>query len=480
MNVFPVILSGGSGKRLWPLSSSIQPKQFLKLFSNYSLFQEIILKTNQLNSSDLLIHRFLIVTNLEHRFLVVQQLKEISIENYEIILEPVALNTAPALTFAANMAVTLSENPVLIVLPCDQYIESKEIFLDTIYLALSVAIQGSIVTLGIEPDFPHTGYGYLKVSPDLEPNVYDVLQFVEKPKLEKAKLFIREKTYKWNSGIFILLASTWLDAISFFEPNLSNLIRKSFDNKYILHGFVNPGLDEYIKSPNISIDFSVMEKCVSSSKFSMKMILLNTRWTDLGNYESIWKFSSRDNNFNAIHGNVLPHNTTNSFLYSSDKLIVVSHVNNIIVVETSDEILVANIAYSETIKDIVNDFEILGKAKESSRKKVLRPWGYYEILNEGLNFKVKRISIKPQASLSLQSHKYRSEHWVVVKGSAYVSCENKTFNLQEGESTFIPINARHRLSNTTDYDIEIIEVASGSYLGEDDILRFEDEYGRAL
>lgn len=480
MNVFPVILCGGSGKRLWPLSRLSHPKQFLNFFSSYSLFQETILRINQLKSDTFSIVKFLIVTSSKHRFLVVKQLEEMSVENYEIILEPVSLNTAPALTFAAHMASSLSQNPLLIVLPCDQLIENTKTFINAINQALFAAVEGSIVTLGIEPDSPHTGYGYLKVSADSNTNIRNVLQFIEKPDLESANSFIESKNYKWNSGIFILLSSTWIKAISSFSPDLASFTRESFDKKSILFGFIKPDFDAYIKNPNISIDFSVMEKCIPPSIFLIKMVPLNTKWTDLGNFESIWKFSSLDKNSNAIYGDVILNNTSNSFLHSSSKLVVVSDLDNLIVVETSDAILIANKDYPESIKDIVNNLESLERVEKDSHKKVFRPWGFYEVIDNGPSFKVKRISINPQASLSLQSHKFRSEHWVIIKGTAHVTCENKTFDLNEGESTFIPTNAKHRLSNKTNKDIELIEIATGHYLGEDDILRFEDKYGRAI
>jgi len=480
VNIFPVILCGGSGKRLWPLSRNSHPKQFLKFFSGYSLFQETILRISQLSPDKFSIIKFLIVTNSNYRFLVLQQLKEISVENYEIILEPVSLNTAPALTFSAYLALTLSDDPLLVVLPCDQFIDNTDIFIDAINQALSFAERDSIVTLGVEPDRPHTGYGYLEVSVDLNTNVQNVISFIEKPNLEKASSLIYKKNYKWNSGIFILSASIWINAIECFTPDLATFTLDSFNKRSILYGFIEPDLESFTKNPNISIDFAVMEKCTPLSNFKIKMIPLKTKWTDLGNFESIWKFSNLDKNSNAIYGDVVVNNTSNSFIHSSNKLVVVSDLKNIIVVETSDAVLIANKDYPESVKDVVNKLEATERVEKDFHKKVFRPWGFYEIIDDGPDFKVKRISIDPQASLSLQSHKYRSEHWVVIKGIAQVNCENRSFYLKEGESTFIPINTKHRLSNKTSTNVELIEIATGEYLGEDDILRFDDEYGRAI
>lgn len=478
LNITPVILCGGSGTRLWPLSRTGFPKQFLVLNGPMSLFQQAVSRINNLSASDIAIDKTLVVTNEEHRFLVLDQLREVPDISASLLLEPVARNTAPALTFAALQAVSNNDDPILVVTPADQTIQSNAAFTEALQNAIRVAATDVIVILGVNPKSPETGFGYIKqfgISGIFKE--FNVDSFTEKPNFDTAEEFLNSGGYFWNSGIFVMRASVWLKALEFFRNDILQTSINAFASHTIDNQFIRPNAKVFAKNPNESIDFAVIDRC-PKSQFEIKMIELDAGWEDLGTFDSLWQAGDKDDNDNVIKGDVLLNNTHNSLIISNHRLVSVVKVNNLIIVETADAILIANRNESQHIKTIVSKLEEQQREEQILHRKVIRPWGWFDTIDVGNQFKVKRIQVNPGASLSLQRHKKRAEHWVVVKGVAQVICGDKTITLHENESTFIPCGLIHRLFNPGEIPIEIIEVQTGDYLGEDDIERFEDNYGR--
>jgi mannose-1-phosphate guanylyltransferase/mannose-6-phosphate isomerase len=477
-NVTPVILSGGSGTRLWPLSRAAHPKQFLVLSDKKTLFQQAVSRIQNLNSKSIKLNNFLIVTNEEHRFLVLDQLREIKNVKSQLLLEPDSRNTAPALTLAALQALEDGQDPILLVTPADQTIQKQDAFLSALEDAIKIANNGSIVVLGVPPTKPDTGFGYIqkdcKVS---DYHSFKVLNFFEKPDFYKAVDFIKAGNFFWNSGIFILRASVWLKAIKQFNCDIYQTIVKAFDQKTKDNMFIRPDKDLFLAAPSNSIDYAVIEKCPSSN-FDIRMLELDASWTDLGSWEAVWQFGLKDCNQNVSYGDTILDNTKNSLIYANHKLVTTLGIDNLIVIETSDAVLIANRNQSQNLRLIIDILNSSKRKEQILHRKVARPWGWYDNLDEGENFKVKRIQVNPGASLSLQKHNKRAEHWVVVKGIAEIICNDKKIILKENESTYIPLGKKHRLSNPGPDILEIIEVQSGFYLGEDDIERFDDYYGR--
>jgi mannose-1-phosphate guanylyltransferase/mannose-6-phosphate isomerase len=477
--IVPVILSGGSGTRLWPLSRAGFPKQFLVLSGTTSLFQQAIQRVNDLAADDIVVGDTLIVTGEEHRFLALDQLREMPEIAATLLLEPVGRNTAPALTFAALQAVKKGENPILVVTPADQTVKDAAAFTNALQRSVRVAATGSIVILGIEPDKPETGYGYIKQQAEEGSyGEHSVTQFAEKPDLATAERYIASGDYAWNSGMFVLRASTWLKALAHFSPAILSATKEAFSQKTVDVKFVRPDQVPFTNIPSDSVDYAVLEKCPGSA-FNVKMVPLDAGWNDLGAWDAVWQAGAQDADGNVTHGDVLIADTTNTFIHASSRLVGTVGVSNLIVVETADAILVADKSQSQHVKKIVNELVSLNRSEYILPRKVHRPWGWYDSIDEGARFKVKRIQVKPGASLSLQRHQQRAEHWVVVKGTAEVICKDKTITLTENQSTFIPLGELHRLSNPGAIPLEIIEVQSGGYLGEDDIERFDDTYGRS-
>lgn len=476
--IVPVVLCGGSGSRLWPLSRKDNPKQFLKLFSENTLFQQTIDRINLFKEKDIQITKTLIIASEEHRYLLFDQLNQTKITNTRILLEPSAQNTAPALTMAAFEASEEQADPILIVMPSDHRIENEEIFANKIHNAIELANQGRIVIFGILPTRIETGFGYIQRGKDVDKfGASEVSRFIEKPSQEDVKSYIAHGDFFWNSGVFVLRASVWLNAIKFFRPDIYDSSMKAFKSKSSDDLFVQFNKDLFEIIPSVSIDYAVMQEC-HNSDFEIKMIDLDVGWNDLGNWDALWNAENRDDNNNVISGDVLTEDTKNSFLLSSRRLIVVSGLRDVVVVETADAIFIADRKNVHNVKDIVEKINGLKREEAVIQRKVFRPWGWYDCLESGENFKVKRIQINPGASISLQKHNYRAEHWVVVKGVAEVTIGENIFSLKENESTFIPIGQKHRLANKEKNILEIIEVQSGNYLGEDDIVRFEDIYNR--
>ena len=476
--ILPVILCGGSGTRLWPLSRAGFPKQFLVLSGTTSLFQQAIERVNSLAAEDIVVGDTLIVTGEEHRFLALDQLREMPEIVATLLLEPVGRNTAPALTLAALHALDSGEDPILVVTPADQTVMYAPAFTKALQSSVRAASDGSIVILGITPDKPETGYGYIKHQGAQGVNSeYTVAQFAEKPDLDTAERYVASGDYAWNSGMFVLRASTWLKALAQFSPAILTATQAAFTEKSVDARFVRPDQVAFTNIPSDSVDYAVLEKC-PGSVFKIKMVPLEAGWNDLGAWDAVWQVSNQDGNGNVVHGDTLMANTTNTFIHASSRLVGTVGVNNLIVVETADAILVADKSQSQHVKKIVSELVALKRSEHILPRKVHRPWGWYDSIDEGNRFKVKRIQVKPGASLSLQRHQQRAEHWVVVKGVAEVICGDKTITLKENQSTYIPLGEVHRLSNPGTIPLEIIEVQSGGYLGEDDIERFDDTYGR--
>jgi mannose-1-phosphate guanylyltransferase/mannose-6-phosphate isomerase len=479
--IVPIILSGGSGKRLWPLSRAGFPKQFLALSSSYkTLFQEAIVRLSVDFGERFKINPAIVVTNEAHRFLVTEQLKEINYGLAKLLLEPISRNTAAALTLAALEANQNSENPILVVVSADQIIKDQHAFTDAIHKSIELAEKKSIVILGVPPSKPETAYGYIHCSKEKGLlGEFQVNQFVEKPDQLTAQHYIKEGSYFWNAGIFIMQADVWLQAIQFFRKDIATTTRTAWLQKTIDPDlkFIRPHRESFELVPSDSIDYAVMEKC-PGSLFDLKMIPLKAGWSDLGSWNALWEEGQRDENNNVTHGDVLLSQSDQCLIHASSRLVAAVGTKNLIIVETPDAVLIADRNQDQHIKFLVESLVEDKREEQLFHRKVNRPWGWYDSIDAGENFKVKRIYVKPGASLSLQKHQSRAEHWVVVKGIAEITNGEKTITLKENESTFIPQGQLHRLRNSTNLPLEIIEVQSGEYLGEDDIIRYDDTYGR--
>jgi mannose-1-phosphate guanylyltransferase/mannose-6-phosphate isomerase len=472
----PVILCGGAGTRLWPLSRAGFPKQFLSLTGDDSLFQQAAQRLSNLRNHTIQVAPLLIVTGEEHRFLASEQLREAGVELGGALLEPVGRNTAPALTLAALAATEVGQDPILVVTPADQTLTHPSAFTSAMQHAITEAATGSIVILGVTPDRAETGYGYIKaaISPTL-PLVVE--RFVEKPESATAQTYLDEGGYYWNAGMFVIKASVWLKALNEFRPDICQATQDAWDKRSIDAAFVRPGKAEFAAIPSESIDYAVMERC-PGSPFAIKMMPLDAGWNDLGAWDAVWNVLNKDTDGNAHFGDVLTTNTSNTLVYATSRLVSLVGIQNLVVVETPDAVLIADKCRSQDVKQIVDDLYMNRREEHTLHRKVHRPWGWYDSIDDGHRFKVKRIQVKPKASLSLQRHHHRAEHWIVVKGTAEITIGDRTLLLTENQSTYIPLGEVHRLANPGTIPLEIIEVQSGSYLGEDDIVRLEDTYGR--
>lgn len=485
--VTPVILCGGSGTRLWPLSRSGFPKQFLSLTGNETLFQQAVQRISALAGPTITVDKPLIVTNEEYRFLVTEQLRETGIELGAALLEPAGRNTAPALTLAALTAEIEGKDPVLIVTPADQTVANSTTFTAAMQSAIRQAAQGGLVILGITPERPETGYGYIQVqgkpkgAPELES--IPVLGFKEKPNIATAENYFNEGNYYWNAGIFILKASLWLKAIRECRPDIEQATRVAWERRTNDGLFIRPDINAFKAIPSESIDYAVMEKLVNSGAGSLShlpvvMVPLVAGWSDLGSWDAIWGVLPKDDNGNAHIGDVIAKDSQNTLVTATSRLVGLLGVKDLIVIETPDAVLVSRRERSQDVRQIIDQLTTQKREEHILHRKVHRPWGWYDSIDEGDCFKVKRIRVKPGASLSLQKHNHRAEHWIVVTGTAEIKNGEKQLTLTENQSTYIPLGQVHRLSNPGTTPLEIIEVQTGSYLGEDDIIRIEDFYGR--
>ena len=504
INVTPVILCGGSGTRLWPLSRTGFPKQFLCLTGNESLFQQAALRLSNLGSADIQVASPIIVTGEDHRFLASEQLREAGIALGAALLEPAGRNTAPALTLAALAACEGGVDPILVVTPADQTISDSAQFTQAMQQAVEAAAQGHIVILGIKPDRPETGYGYIQTaqaqgtSSQAAPcgsgalaaiAPQPVQAFVEKPDTATAQSYLNQGGYYWNAGMFVLKASVWLKALEQFRPDILTATQAAWAQRSTDAQFVRPGKDAFLAIPAQSVDYAVMEPSTHPSPAgrgaggegipSVNMVPLDAGWSDLGAWDAVWQVLPKDEHGNAHQGDVLQTDSRNTLVHASSRLVSLVGVENLVVIETADAVLVADKSRSQDVKHIVTQLQKTKREEHTLHRKVHRPWGWYDSIDEGGRFRVKRIQVKPKASLSLQKHHHRAEHWIVVTGTAEITNGDKVLTLTENQSTYIPLGEVHRLANPGTIPLEIIEVQSGSYLGEDDIVRFEDTYGRA-
>jgi mannose-1-phosphate guanylyltransferase/mannose-6-phosphate isomerase len=479
--VTPVILCGGSGTRLWPLSRTGFPKQFLCLTGNDSLFQQAAQRLASLHNDQIQIAAPLIVSGEDHRFLASEQLREAGVAMGTALLEPVGRNTAPALTLAALAATQNGQDPVLVVTPADQTVANNAVFTTALQQAIQTAADGTIVIFGVKPDHPETGYGYIQATQHPGSAAHTVQRFVEKPNLATAQQYLTEGGYYWNAGMFVLKASVWLKALEQFRPDILQATQQAWAARTADANpgtpFIRPGKSDFAVIPAESIDYAVMEHCPSSTQ-PISMVPLDAGWSDLGAWDAVWNVLPKDEHGNAHVGDVLQTGSHNTLVHATSRLVSLVGVSDLVVVETPDAVLVASKANSQDVKHIVSQLTEQKREEHNLHRKVHRPWGWYDSIDEGSRFKVKRIQVKPGASLSLQKHHHRAEHWIVVTGTAEITNGDKILTLTENQSTYIPLGEVHRLANPGSIPLEIIEVQSGSYLGEDDIIRFEDTYGR--
>ncbi|NQX87692.1 MAG: mannose-1-phosphate guanylyltransferase/mannose-6-phosphate isomerase [Halioglobus sp.] len=464
----PVLLSGGVGSRLWPVSREAHPKQFLPLAGERTMLQETLHRTSGLKAA-----APIVVCNEEHRFTVAEQLRQMGVTSSTLILEPEGRNTAPAVALAALHALVADPNAVLLVLPADHIILDVEAFSAAVNKALPAAEEGRLMTFGVVPTSPETGYGYIKCGADIDEDLFQLDCFVEKPDAETAQAYLSTGGYLWNSGMFLLRAQRFLDELAALAPDILSSCQAAMASTTTDMHFVRPDPQSFRESPSDSIDYAVMEKTDAGG-----VVALDCGWSDVGAWSALWDVGDQDEQGNVSRGDVILDNCQRSFVRSDSRLVAATGLENLVVVETPDAVLVADKDKVQDVKNIVNLLKAKERTEASSHRRVYRPWGSYESLVTADGFQVKRIVVNPGQRLSLQMHHYRAEHWIIVKGTAEVTCEDKVFMLGEDESTYIPLGHKHRLANLGDIALELIEVQSGSYLGEDDIVRFEDVYGR--
>ena len=473
--IFPVILCGGSGSRLWPLSRQSFPKQFISLInkSKYTLLQDTLRRISKLDN----VMDPILICNEEHRFIAAEQLRELSITPNRILLEPIGRNTAPAIVNAALIAKEIDDDPLLLVLSSDHNIKDENKFLEVINLGIEYALKDSLVTFGVVPHSPETGYGYIKAdNPFNHKNIYGekIIKFIEKPTSKIASELIKDKRYTWNSGIFLFKSQTIINEIKIFNKEIYDACEKSLKNSTYDIDFQRINGSDFVSCPSLSIDLAVMEKTKKGV-----VLPLDAGWSDVGNWYSLWEISNKDKNNNVIEGKVFTKNTKDSYLKSQDRLIVVLGLNNLVVSETNDAILIANKNETQDVKEIVELLKSKNIPEGVTHQKVFRPWGNYSVIKKNIKWQVKLITVNPNGELSLQKHNHRAEHWIIVKGRAKVEIDKEIKFLNENQSCYVPLGSKHRLSNPYEEVLMLIEVQSGDYLEEDDIVRFDDRYGRS-
>ncbi|WP_018981658.1 mannose-1-phosphate guanylyltransferase/mannose-6-phosphate isomerase [Salinimonas chungwhensis] len=463
----PVILAGGSGSRLWPKSRAALPKQFLALTSEQSMLQETLSRLKGVET-----HKPIVICNDAHRFLVAEQLRQQNVDHGGILLEPVGRNTAPAIALAALHALQSDPDEVLLVLAADHLIKDTSAFHKAVHNAQNLAESGYLVTFGIVPDCAHTGYGYIKAAQELDPG-FAVEQFVEKPDAATAQEYVSSGNYFWNSGMFMFKAGRYIEELEKFHPDILKICRQAIETETNDLDFIRIDADIFATCPDDSIDYAVMEKTEKAA-----MVPLDAGWSDVGSWSSLWDVADKDANGNAVVGDAILEDVNNSYINSEGRLISVIGLDDVVVVETKDAVMVANKNNVQDIKKVVNRLKAEKRPEFEFHREVFRPWGSYDSIDSGARFQVKRITVKPGEKLSVQMHHHRAEHWIVVSGTASVTVGEKTKMVTENESTYIPIGEVHALENPGKIPLELIEVQSGAYLGEDDIVRFSDRYGR--
>jgi len=473
--ILPVVLSGGSGTRLWPLSREKYPKQLLPLVDEQSMLQSTVARLEGVAG----LSDPLLVCNEEHRFVVAEQVRLLG-KRGRVLLEPFGRNTAPALTLAALWASRDDEDPVLVVMPADHVILDGPQFREVVMQAASLAQEGFAVTFGITPDCPETGYGYIQQGEPIPGGAFALKRFVEKPDRDTAQSYLDSGDYLWNSGIFVMRASVWLTALELCRPDILQACREALAGGSEDGDFVRLDVEAFGRCPSDSIDYAVMEHLSSGRDGLPKsaVIPLSAGWSDVGAWDALWKVLPKCESGNSVRGDVLLEDCTNTLAFSESRLVACVGVSNLVVVETDDAVLVAQHDATQDVKKVVDRLKAAKRGVAQWHRKVYRPWGWYDGVDSGARFQVKRICVKPGASLSLQMHHHRAEHWVVVSGTARVTKGDEVFLVTENQSTYIPLGVTHRLENPGITPLEMIEVQSGSYLGEDDIVRFEDTYGR--
>jgi mannose-1-phosphate guanylyltransferase/mannose-6-phosphate isomerase len=469
MQIVPVILSGGSGTRLWPLSRKQHPKQYLSLTSNNTMLQETLLRLNGLNN----LADPIIICNVDHRFLVAEQCQQIDIKNPTILLEPVSRNTAPAIAAVALQLIKSANNAILLVLSADHVIQDINAFHQAINVASTQAKNNKLVAFGIVPTDANVGYGYIKPSKKRVGGAHKVKEFIEKPDLETAQLYLEQGNYLWNSGMFMFKADELINELSIYSPRIVELVSNAVNNASQDLDFIRLEKQSFELSPSNPIDYALMEK-----SSNVVVVPLDAQWSDIGSWSALYNITEKDGNGNVINGDVIAEETINTYINANYHLVVTIGVQNLVIVDTPNATLISNKDKVGKVKKIVEVLQQKNRVEQFCNRKVYRPWGWYYPIESGENFKVKKLHVNPGAKLSLQKHCKRAEHWVVVSGIATAVNGEKTFSLIEGESTYIPVGTTHGLENRTKEELEIIEVQSGSYLGEDDIVRFEDMYGR--
>ncbi|WP_236559710.1 mannose-1-phosphate guanylyltransferase/mannose-6-phosphate isomerase [Colwellia sp. 20A7] len=465
--ISPIIMCGGSGTRLWPLSRAQFPKQFLALINDTSLLQDTLARLPIKHQAPVFI------CNEDHRFLVAEQVKQVKCSGATILLEPEGKNTAPAVAIAALNALENDDDALLLVLAADHVIKDLEKFHQAIDIASVAAARGKLVTFGVVPTHAETGYGYIKQGNKKGDGTYQVAKFVEKPNIDTAQSYVESGDYLWNSGMFLFKASRYLEELAKFRPDILVACQEAMGKVAADLDFIRPDRDAFLQCDNVSIDYAVMEKTDDAV-----VVPLDAGWSDIGSYSALWEIGQQDLQHNVLKGDVIAHDTRNSYLHSQNKLIATLGVDNLVVIDTPDAVLVADKNKVQNVEGIVNELKALQRPETKLHREVYRPWGKYDLVDQGERFQVKRITVNPGAKLSVQTHQHRAEHWVIVSGIAKVTLNGEITILKENQSTYIPIGAVHALENPGLLPLEMIEVQSGSYLGEDDIVRFEDKYGR--
>lgn len=468
--IIPTLLCGGVGSRLWPLSRQSYPKQFLRLSGQLTMLQETLRRGEQVSMAS----QPLIVCNEEHRFLVAQQLHELKVKPQAIVLEPEGKNTAPAVAAAAFKAMDVDADAVLLILPADHVLKNLDAFSQAVSVAVQAAEQGRVVTFGIAPDSPETGYGYIKGGELLQDGCFTIDAFVEKPDLPTAQKYLADGCYYWNSGMFLVTAKSYLEELKTHAPDIFDAVKKSYLNAKEDMDFLRLDKGMFASSPSDSIDYAVMEKTTHGA-----VVPLDSDWSDVGSWSMLWTLGEKDAGGNVLVGDVMTRNCEDNYIRSESRLVAALGVSSLVVVETADAVLVADKHSVQDVKAIVQSLQSAGRSEAQEHTRVYRPWGSYESIAMAERFQVKRIIVNPGQRLSLQMHHHRAEHWIVVSGTAKVTCGETVSVLTEDQSTYIPLGTKHRLENPGVIPLELIEVQTGSYLGEDDIVRFDDVYGRS-